>query len=712
MKSRWLLPWVLGLGALLAGCEDESPVDIEAVAGAPGSAEAVRDDRIVLPGSGEAVKVRLRLPATEANGSTQLWLARDMVESVHLEHGRWRGPAKHFFTPPADVPLWPAGFSLPLPEGDARDVVLVARSSTPATLQPRLASSADIARQQQRLVGLASALYAALAVLSLVALSLYIAVRDRAYLALLAFTAGALAWLMAANGHLYTTPGLRMAGALGAQGAWALLFLLSAATIWVGQRYAELWEHALRLHRGGSRALIVLLVLAAACLVNLDALAVPMRWLACAGATGAAVFALAAAVVAVRQQLWNSVGVLVLMLLTAVAALARELVAHGIAPDTFWTRYGYQMGLLACAFALTITLIARLARVRAERDSERVARDESERRLQREATRVSLSQQLQERLRDLPPGDMEWAAFRLLFSRLQPLLRLDASALVAYGYHGMDLLLTEPIASKAHFSELVASRQSILRGISRGRHPTKLPLGDPASRDPPDALHAVVPLPIRAPGWGVLLLRRGNGHDFSSDELALASDFALLAMQQADDALTAANLRRSAELDALTGTLNRRTIDLWLARSFSEAHRAHQSLSVLFVDLDHFKSINDTHGHASGDACLRHVAAILRQQLDSGDMLGRYGGEEFVLVLPGRDGDAARRLGERLREAIERSRFDCNGTEVSLTVSIGVAPRLPDEAQPAAAVERADKALYSAKRSGRNRVCVAPAVFS
>ena len=178
-----------------------------------------------------------------------------------------------------------------------------------------------------------------------------------------------------------------------------------------------------------------------------------------------------------------------------------------------------------------------------------------------------------------------------------------------------------------------------------------------------------------------------------------------------DEATMATNLRRSAELDSMTGALNRRTIDLGLARSFSEAHRNASPISVLFADLDHFKAINDTYGHACGDACLRHVSAVLRRELEPSDLMGRYGGEEFLLLLPGRDADAARRLGERVRAAVERAALDWNGAQIRLTVSIGVAPRLPDEHAPAAAVERADKALYAAKRAGRNQVCVAPARF-
>src|SRR3546814_15726144 len=109
-------------------------------------------------------------------------------------------------------------------------------------------------------------------------------------------------------------------------------------------------------------------------------------------------------------------------------------------------------------------------------------------------------------------------------------------------------------------------------------------------------MEALVPLPIRAPAWGVLLLERAGGEGFTTDELALAGEFVRLALVHVDQALTAIQLRRSAELDALTGTFNRRTIDQWLVRSFGEAERDGQPTSVLFVDLAHLKDINDKTG--------------------------------------------------------------------------------------------------------------------
>ena len=146
-------------------------------------------------------------------------------------------------------------------------------------------------------------------------------------------------------------------------------------------------------------------------------------------------------------------------------------------------------------------------------------------------------------------------------------------------------------------------------------------------------------------------------------------------------------------------------------RSFGEAERDGQPISVLFVDMDHFKAINDKYGHACGDHCLRAVAQALRASLGEGDLLGRYGGEEFIAVLPARGGAAARMVGEQLRADVEGLMLEWEGQPLRLTVSVGVATRLRDEL-PAETIDRADKALYAAKRGGRNCVNVAPAVFS
>jgi len=228
----------------------------------------------------------------------------------------------------------------------------------------------------------------------------------------------------------------------------------------------------------------------------------------------------------------------------------------------------------------------------------------------------------------------------------------------------------------------------------------------------PAAMEAVVPLQIVAPAWGVLLLERDGVEGFSTEEMTLVGECARLTLTHIEQAKAAISLRRSAELDALTGTFNRRTIDLWLSRSFGESTQDGQPLSLLFVDLDFFKAINDKYGHACGDHCLREVAAKIRGALGDGDLLGRYGGEEFIVVLPRHGGAAARMVAERLRADIEGLPLEWQGQKLKLTVSVGVATKLDKETRASSMVDRADKALYAAKRGGRNCVHVAPAVFS
>jgi len=123
------------------------------------------------------------------------------------------------------------------------------------------------------------------------------------------------------------------------------------------------------------------------------------------------------------------------------------------------------------------------------------------------------------------------------------------------------------------------------------------------------------------------------------------------------------------------------------------------------VDADHFKRINDEHGHPAGDAVLREMAQLLRETLRTTDSLGRYGGEEFVAVLPHTGPEEARQTAERIRYQVQQHRFHAGESEVRLSVSVGMATcPLPGVDSPEALLREADKALYRAKEAGRNRV--------
>jgi diguanylate cyclase (GGDEF)-like protein len=164
--------------------------------------------------------------------------------------------------------------------------------------------------------------------------------------------------------------------------------------------------------------------------------------------------------------------------------------------------------------------------------------------------------------------------------------------------------------------------------------------------------------------------------------------------------------RVEARTDPLTGLPNRGQLDAGLAALVNASPRNRQPLSLMFLDLDHFKAINDGYGHAVGDDCLLAFARILLAHVRSSDLLARYGGEEMVLVLPGAGTAHAVEIAETLRVAVEREGREVNGRPVALTVSIGVATWQPGDTD-IALLARADAALYRAKHLGRNRVVVA-----
>ncbi len=167
-------------------------------------------------------------------------------------------------------------------------------------------------------------------------------------------------------------------------------------------------------------------------------------------------------------------------------------------------------------------------------------------------------------------------------------------------------------------------------------------------------------------------------------------------------------LERLATRDHLTGLLGRRRILEMLDEELERRRdrRSQASLSVLLLDLDHFKQINDTFGHAGGDQVLRQFVSTVHESRRGDDQFGRLGGEEFLLVLQGADADGARQLAERIRLAVQdRPYYVHERTGVRLTVSIGCAHASIDDRRSSDLLERADRALYEAKRSGRNRVC-------
>ena len=162
--------------------------------------------------------------------------------------------------------------------------------------------------------------------------------------------------------------------------------------------------------------------------------------------------------------------------------------------------------------------------------------------------------------------------------------------------------------------------------------------------------------------------------------------------------------RKLAERDGLTGVLNRRAVERQLRAMTSEARAGGNGVGVLFVDVDHFKSINDNHGHPAGDACLVAVAQRLQAELRDSDQLGRWGGEEFVILLPGASLENAHHTSDRILRRVAAEPVRVQDAGVSMTVSIGIAVFDPLHDEAETVLQRADAALYRAKANGRNRV--------
>lgn len=182
--------------------------------------------------------------------------------------------------------------------------------------------------------------------------------------------------------------------------------------------------------------------------------------------------------------------------------------------------------------------------------------------------------------------------------------------------------------------------------------------------------------------------------------------FVFMAKERADEVN-----RRLAALDELTGVANRRSIVAALDRDVGRAIRTREPLAVMMVDIDFFKHVNDSHGHLAGDRVLRNVADVIRSRIRAQDIVGRYGGEEFLVVLVDTPAQGALQLAEQLRGAVQASSCHWGTQRLSVTVSVGVfGGRLEPGDNWDQLIHAADSALYRAKQGGRNRVEMAPAL--
>jgi diguanylate cyclase (GGDEF)-like protein len=224
----------------------------------------------------------------------------------------------------------------------------------------------------------------------------------------------------------------------------------------------------------------------------------------------------------------------------------------------------------------------------------------------------------------------------------------------------------------------------------------------------PENTRSVLAVPLRLHGRiiGMLSAQSYQANAYTTEDQTLLEMLAAHAAVALDNARLFREVQQLSRLDSLTGVYNRRHLFELCQREFDRAQRYGRSLSVVMIDLDQFKGVNDTYGHAVGDQVLAAVAVRCQTNLRAIDVLGRYGGEEFTLMLPETDAALAQIAAERLRAEVSGSPIDTPAGPISLTVSLGVAALDETCATLAELFQRADQALYSSKGVGRNSVAL------
>ncbi len=685
---------------------------------------AVDGEVLRLKGGGNFVhwlRFEFELPAVQDRAPGAQWsllLDRVMLERLTLYMPRADGQVQTvqegFFSPQSGDSALGSRFAFLLPHELQGSTVVYAsvRSRASVGLSAELVEQQDYHAMDRRSGMLLVAIYTAIIVLMLNALALYVALHDKPYLFFVGLSASVVLLLAALNGHLYAVPGLALFGWWGVLGVFALAFLSSAFLVRFTQTFVELQTHSPDLDRVLTWIWYALLAAAALCLLKLHDLTSAIQ------STGTLVTGFTVLLAAgVALYAWSKgagpARLLSLVLVAVVITLWMRIGSSlGWFSPGYATQYGFQIAAAVGAFLLSVGLADRVFVFRREHDEVRELVEKTDVSLQSEQNRRQFVDGLRESLRTCPPGDMVWLTARRLLSALRQQLPTESTGITAVGYRGFDLLLSDPGEAKERYTRLLAARGSTLRGICRTRTPVQASFEEAAGDDAEQAAlggkFAVVPLTVARPGWGAVMLERAAWEEFSPEELKSVQELCDVAERALDDALSQAELRKRAEIDPLTGVYNRRAFDAMIEKLFERALETRQQIAVLFLDLDLFKQINDKHGHACGDECLRAVCDAARRELAAGDILARYGGEEFVVVLPSQTPDQARQVAERIRASVAQLRVESEKGVVKMTISIGLAGRGAEEEDPQAMIARADKALYVAKRNGRNQVQVAP----
>lgn len=556
-------------------------------------------------------------------------------------------------------------------------------------------------------VGVAITTFVLLSLLSMALMNgmflLYL--RDRAYGLLVAFQLSMVPWMAHAAGLFAWLPERSMPGMEGLF-PWMVFGAMSAffCTAFI-QSFCAIADSRPKFSRVVDIARWLVLGIALLSVLPLPQFADLLRHAYNWGVLGLALLAFATPLLSLRHARRAAMFVLVAsaVMVLLVAWRLRFVLGYGDADPV--STYGVQIGVAMLAVVLSIGLADRALDLRQQRDRAQFQRDQAEARLRVAQTRRALVESL-ETLVQHAGKDLTFTAYKRALAALRQVLPMRGAAWVAESTDGARLLVAEPATVRDKVTEYVRKRGATLRSVAQsGRSIVLSPTdADQAANDGTLLKAAVVPLRGGDTAWAVVLIARETWQEFSAEDFDVARDFLSLGAKAAAEGQRHVALQQKASYDALTGALNRGNIEATVETAFATAVHARQPLAVLFIDLDHFKKVNDLHGHSAGDECLARVTQRIEHLLKPGQAIGRYGGEEFLVVLPGSDANEAREVAERIRVSVRERPITADSLSIPLTVSIGGASRQPGELSWKHMLERADQAVYTAKRNGRDRV--------
>lgn len=364
---------------------------------------------------------------------------------------------------------------------------------------------------------------------------------------------------------------------------------------------------------------------------------------------------------------------------------------------TWWAYLGY--ALLA---TLVVGLIARAHHLRLKRDHE----------LEAEQAKRRWSETLHQLAQSLSSSLDAHQIAELLLDSLRRMVTFRTAAL--FVEQGVDLQLVGtrgfPEEEAKQLRSLPEVRARLFAECRHRREPMMLGAEDvretPLAGDGPTQAHVLaIPTYSRSEEFSLLLLGRSES-PFTAQEQEIAIAVVRQALVALDNARLFSELQNLATTDNLTKVNNRRYFFELAELEFARGRRYGRNLAVILLDADGFTQLNESHGHEIGDRVLRLIASTCRANLRHFDIIGRYGGEDFVVMLPETALNVAADVADRLRKAVETMVIETHSGELRVTVSLGVAIATPDVPDLATLINRADMALYEAKRSGRNRVVV------